>query len=416
MKLEAKRPGKRAGRPPKAGRLVAVERVAIPFATPADGPVWEGKRAWRSNGGPGRGHPARSRPYLLEIPIHAPDAVVHRFELIGVFAQWSSAEYEAPGIMGATLELVGEGGPVRYELLNGRHYRDAHDLRDLDVSAGDGTSVRKVGECVVESETLRVDAVTFDVPDTFYPHSAKFRDNGSPASFLLFEANVDVLPVPVCPFRGHAGRVSLADVASAVRIGDRVMLARAVDQMETGVREANDLDEARGQCLTFLAMVTAGLLEMGGTRDTHRLLLEAAREFESLQDPALLAERTRELVEEATVNLLQAPDSATDRLIDRALAILERNFAKRLSDEELAAQLGLSTSHFRYLFKAATGKPFHKYLVGLRLERAREMLMTQAMPVSEVAGAVGFTGLAHFSRAFSQRFKVAPSAVRDAAR
>lgn len=416
MRSEPRRSGKRAGRPPKAGRLATAERLAVPFAVPADGPVWNDHRAWRSNGGPGRGHPARSRPYLLEIPLHLATASVQRFELVGVFAQWASAEYEAPGIMGATLELVGEGGPVRYELLNGRHYRDAHDLRELNASAGDGTSVRKVGECEIEGETLRVDAITFDVPTNFYPQSAKFRDNGSPASFLLFEVGVEVLPVPVCPFRGHAGQVSLADVASAVRIGDRVMLARAVDQMDTGVSEANDLDEARGQCLTFLAMVTAGLLEMGGTRDTHRLLLDAAREFETLDDPALLAERTRELVEEATVNLLQSPDSATDRLIDRALAILERNFAKRLSDEELAAQLGLSTSHFRFLFKAATGKPFHKYLVGLRLERAREMLMTQAMPVSEVAGAVGFTGLAHFSRAFSQRFKVAPSAVRDAAR
>jgi transcriptional regulator GlxA family with amidase domain len=37
------------------------------------------------------------------------------------------------------------------------------------------------------------------------------------------------------------------------------------------------------------------------------------------------------------------------------------------------------------------------------------MLMEQDMPISQVAAAVGFTGLSHFSRAFTQRFSASPS-------
>ena len=69
--------------------------------------------------------------------------------------------------------------------------------------------------------------------------------------------------------------------------------------------------------------------------------------------------------------------------MDRALTLVDRNFAKDLTDAAVAQQLGLSTSHFRFLFKQATGQPFHKYLVSLRLEKARRMLVEQGLPVGD---------------------------------
>lgn len=97
------------------------------------------------------------------------------------------------------------------------------------------------------------------------------------------------------------------------------------------------------------------------------------------------------------------------------MAIVERHYAKDLTDAMVAAQLGLSTSHFRFLFRQATGHPFHKYVVALRLEKAKQMLIEQEIPVSQIATAVGFTGLSHFSRAFTQRFSASPSHIRRAA-
>jgi AraC family transcriptional regulator len=94
------------------------------------------------------------------------------------------------------------------------------------------------------------------------------------------------------------------------------------------------------------------------------------------------------------------------------LALVERNFARQLTDASIAQQLGLSTSHFRYLFRQATGQPFHKYLIALRLEKARQMLIEEDSAVGAVARAVGFTGLAHFTRAFVLRFNATPSTVR----
>lgn len=145
----------------------------------------------------------------------------------------------------------------------------------------------------------------------------------------------------------------------------------------------------------------------------HRLQLEAARRLERADSNEGILEVARECVAEAVGDLFERNTGANDRLIDRALGMVERQFAKPLTDAMVASQLGLSPSHFRFLFRQATGQPFHKYLIAVRLERAKKLLTEQGLAVSDVASAVGFSGLSHFSRAFSQRFNISPTQVRN---
>jgi AraC-like DNA-binding protein len=202
------------------------------------------------------------------------------------------------------------------------------------------------------------------------------------------------------------------ELASIVRVGDRVKFGKATQQLEKAILAAQDLDEARGEALTFLAVLTAATLELGGSRQMHRLQLEAAREMDRASDLEVVLQVAQSRVEELANSVFPQSDGPSSHLVDRALALVERNYAKNLTDATVAAQLGLSTSHFRYLFRLATGQPFHKYLIALRLEKARRMLLDQDLPVSQIAQAVGFTGLSHFSRAFTQRFSVSPTSIR----
>ena len=94
------------------------------------------------------------------------------------------------------------------------------------------------------------------------------------------------------------------------------------------------------------------------------------------------------------------------------MELIDRHFAKDITDATMADKLGLSTSHFRALFRQATGQPFHRYLISVRLEKAKQLLVEQEMAVSDIATAVGFATLSHFSRAFTQRFDVSPSCMR----
>jgi AraC-like DNA-binding protein len=146
----------------------------------------------------------------------------------------------------------------------------------------------------------------------------------------------------------------------------------------------------------------------------HRVQLETARALDKCNTNEKVLEEIRKRIEHVAPSMFMEPTNPSAALMNRALAIVERNFAKPLTDALLAAELGLSTSHFRFLFRQATGQPFHKYLISVRLEKARQMLLEGHLPVSQVASRVGFAGLSHFSRAFAQRFSVSPTSVRRA--
>jgi AraC-like DNA-binding protein len=341
------------------------------------------------------------------------DALLTRLHLVGVLARFAGPEHESPGSLGAIVTLEQSGAASqRVELINGQHYGDATELTAYESLNGDGTERRSVGQVEMDGETWRVDRLSIDVPPDVRADRLKFRAMNGPSSFVVFDVLAETAPAQGCPFASRGGGISLAEVGPIVRMGDRVRFDRALDQLAVSLNAADDLDEARGQALTFLSMVTAAMLESGGDRNLHRETLEAARELDTLTTSAEVAEAIRHRSEIVAAPRFGEAIGPSAHLVDRALSLVDRNFAKDLTDASVAQQLGLSTSHFRFLFKQATGQPFHKYLVSLRLEKARRMLVEQGLPVGTVARAVGFSALSHFSRAFAQRFSVSPTSLR----
>jgi AraC-like DNA-binding protein len=301
-------------------------------------------------------------------------------------------------------------------LIAGRHYGGIDELVLPTRLVGDGSSLESVGVADCQGRLCRLDLLSLDVPNDVTEPRLLFRDLGTVASFVLFDAFFEFEQAPACPFSSRGGGIPLSELGSVVRLGDRRRFAQALDQLETGIHRSEDLDEARSMALTFLAVVAAALLELGAPKEVHRLQLNAARRFDQLEDRAAIVEAVRSMLSPVATSLVQSGAGPGDSLIDRALALVERNFARDLCDDEVARQLGLSTSHFRYLFRQATGKPFHQYVIQARMERARQMLLRDDVRVSEVARAVGYGSAAHFSRVFTRLYSVSPSAIRQARR
>jgi AraC-like DNA-binding protein len=98
--------------------------------------------------------------------------------------------------------------------------------------------------------------------------------------------------------------------------------------------------------------------------------------------------------------------------VGRARAHIDRHFAEALTVADLAAIAGLSTFHFIRAFRAAVGRTPHQYLRERRLARARDLLVTTAMPITEICDAVGFESLGSFSALFRRLTGETPAAFR----
>src|SRR5581483_1897342 len=74
----------------------------------------------------------------------------------------------------------------------------------------------------------------------------------------------------------------------------------------------------------------------------------------------------------------------------RVKELMRQELANKLSLERLATECDLSVRHFTRAFRSSTGVSPHRYLLGLRLEKARQLLLDPAVPLQEVAMACGF--------------------------
>lgn len=94
---------------------------------------------------------------------------------------------------------------------------------------------------------------------------------------------------------------------------------------------------------------------------------------------------------------------------DYVLAHLDQD----LSLPALAQQIGFSPYHFARQFRRATGESPHQFVLGLRIERARQLLHEAKLPLAQVALASGFANQSHLTQAFKRSMGLTPAAYRE---
>jgi AraC family transcriptional regulator of arabinose operon len=82
----------------------------------------------------------------------------------------------------------------------------------------------------------------------------------------------------------------------------------------------------------------------------------------------------------------------------------------------LARLAQVSVSRLAHLFKEQVGDSIMNVVVGLRLQRASELIGATDMSVAQIARAVGFESPHYFSRQFGQRFGLSPTSYRRTVR
>lgn len=80
--------------------------------------------------------------------------------------------------------------------------------------------------------------------------------------------------------------------------------------------------------------------------------------------------------------------------------------------EELLEQAGVQKTQFLQAFRRVTGTTPKQYILTLRLEHARDLLMETNWPIAQIAEESGFDDAFYFSRCFKQHFAVSPREYR----
>lgn len=101
---------------------------------------------------------------------------------------------------------------------------------------------------------------------------------------------------------------------------------------------------------------------------------------------------------------------ATSTQIDKLIVSLNENYMKPWNIETMADFCHLSVDYFSHQFKLATGLPPIRFLNQLRIEHAKEILLSEDMTVAEVSNLVGYGNPLYFSRVFKKITGLSPKA------
>jgi len=116
----------------------------------------------------------------------------------------------------------------------------------------------------------------------------------------------------------------------------------------------------------------------------------------------------------------RAPEDDVPRtrnaLIRKALEYIHREYERpTLGIKELAEQIHLNPSYVSVLFKEETNQTFSDYVLGLRLRKAKELLLDTDMKIYEIAERTGFSTSKYFVKVFREKERLTPKQFREQA-
>lgn len=98
--------------------------------------------------------------------------------------------------------------------------------------------------------------------------------------------------------------------------------------------------------------------------------------------------------------------------VRKSLDFIHAYYAERITVEDVAKYVRLHRTHLSKIFTKEVGKPPSDYIIQIRLDKGRQLLLESTLSVTEVALSVGYPDIYSFTRAFTRKYGKSPNGMR----
>lgn len=109
-------------------------------------------------------------------------------------------------------------------------------------------------------------------------------------------------------------------------------------------------------------------------------------------------------------------DHQKHNALHNVLQYIDQHYCESIDQKDLARRCSMTTFRFSRLFKEVYGLGFMDYVLGKRMESAKDLLDNSQMPITSIGYEVGFKDPSYFARAFKQYAGCTPSEYRQSRR
>lgn len=104
-------------------------------------------------------------------------------------------------------------------------------------------------------------------------------------------------------------------------------------------------------------------------------------------------------------------DPTDNELIIKLLKIIDINYSS-ITLEDAASYLGYNKNYLSNLIKSSTGKTFTQILLSIRMEKAKDLLLTTDFSINQIIQDIGLHNKTYFYDKFQEKYDCLPSKIR----
>ncbi|MBM6684706.1 helix-turn-helix transcriptional regulator [Faecalicatena contorta] len=101
------------------------------------------------------------------------------------------------------------------------------------------------------------------------------------------------------------------------------------------------------------------------------------------------------------------------RRVRKISSYIDSHYSEKLLLTDLAQELGLSMSYLSHFFKSVFGMSFQSYVMKMRCEKARQLLLLTDFSLLDISIACGFSDIKYFNQGFRRQFGCSPRQYRQ---
>lgn len=227
-------------------------------------------------------------------------------------------------------------------------------------------------------------------------------------------AHVDDLPIG-CDYENDYPidlEKSLFDAVSRGDINDAVLRC---EQFMAWVKDncGGNINTVRLKVLEFVMWSEHIAYQNGGM--TYRLESRDSYlpEVMSMETASELEEWFIAKIRETCHNIGSKRQEKSTDTIGAAREFIEENFAKEITLDDVSRAVNISPYYFSKLFKESTGENFIEYLTNIRIEKAKDLMLSSDMSMKEICAACGYSDPNYFSRTFKKNTGFTPTEYKE---
>ena len=141
----------------------------------------------------------------------------------------------------------------------------------------------------------------------------------------------------------------------------------------------------------------------------NQRIISLIEEFENKQ--IYFREKASAMLKDILIDIcrkeLKKSENSLDT-VEKVIGYINSNYHTKILNSDLAKITGYHDYHLNRIFKKQTGGTIHKYIMEVRINEAKKLIMTTDIPIYIIAQKTGFNSDTHLSNCFKNYFGYSP--------